>query len=94
MTGTDKRERESCIFRFKRYEPHSLAKVLAAHGWQLVAEFPHGLENGKPIQLLMLFLLVLVALVNLAHASNKQLPAPIAAHGQARWRPPFPPSLD
>lgn len=55
VTGADKRARDFCVFRFKRYDAPSLAKILAAHGWQLVAEFPHGVENGKPIQLLMLF---------------------------------------
>lgn len=55
VTTADKRKRDFCVFRFKRYEPQGLIKLLAAHGWQAVADFPHGIEDGKPIQLLMLF---------------------------------------
>lgn len=55
VTTVDKRERQFCVFRFKRYEPQGLIKLMAAHGWQSVAEFPHGMADGKPLQLLILF---------------------------------------
>lgn len=55
VTGADKRERRFSVFRFKRYDLERLTKLLASHGWQLLAQLPHGVENGKPVQMVMLF---------------------------------------
>lgn len=51
----DGREKLFSVFRFKRYDPTSLSKLLAGLGWESVAQYSYGPNPEKPMKTLLLF---------------------------------------
>jgi len=51
----DGREKQFSVFRFKRYDPTSLCKLLAGLGWESVAQYSYGPNPEKPMKTLLLF---------------------------------------
>lgn len=51
----DGREKLFSIFRFKRYDPQGLIKLLEGLGWESIAQYPYGPNQEKPMMELLLF---------------------------------------
>lgn len=51
----DGREKLFSVFRFKRYDPPGLSKLLEGLGWEAVAQYPYGPNPKKPMKTLLLF---------------------------------------
>jgi hypothetical protein len=51
----DGREKRFSAFRFKRYDPASLIRIVEGLGWEAVAQYPYGPNPEQPIQVLLLF---------------------------------------
>ena len=52
---SDGREKLFSVFRFKRYDPPSLIRLLAGLGWDAVAQYPYGPNQERPMKTLLLF---------------------------------------
>lgn len=51
----DGREKLFSVFRFKRYDPPNLIRLLEGFGWEAVAQYPYGPNPQRPIKTLLLF---------------------------------------
>ena len=51
----DGREKLFSVFRFKRYDPPSLIRLLEGLGWESVAQYPYGPNQETPMKTLLLF---------------------------------------
>ncbi len=51
----DGRDKQFSVFRFKRYDPTQLARLLSQLGWESAGEFPYGVAGDAPVGTLLLF---------------------------------------